>query len=54
MILNLHEDQLADHLLQILVNLETVISRIGHHDVPVWSKTDTLQAIIMFRGLWFR
>ena len=31
------EDELEEDLLQILVDLDAVVSRIGHHDVPVRS-----------------
>ena len=31
------EDQLEEDLLQILVDLDAVVSRVGHHNVPVWS-----------------
>ena len=31
------EDQLEEHLLQVFVDLDAVVSRIGNNNVPVWS-----------------
>jgi len=31
------EDQLEEHLLQILVDLDAVVPRISHNNVSVWS-----------------
>ena len=31
------EDQLEEHLLQVFVDLDAVVSRIGNYNIPVWS-----------------
>ena len=40
-------DQVDEGLLEILVDLQAVVSRVGHHNVAVWRQTNALKAIIV-------